>query len=223
MATGRIAIMGGAFDPIHYAHLLSAEEAANAMQLDEVLFIPNNQPPIPKHDVVSPSDRAEMVRLAIAGNPLFKLSTIEIDREGPSYSYDTVRAIRAARPSIERLFFIVGADAVLTMPNWYRIDDLARECEFIVTTRPGFDRDALLGQLPAALETRVHPLTIPHVDLASTVLRERIADGRGVRYLTPDAVVGYIQEKGLYRTLAPPNDYANSRSHTRPSGIHAPS
>ena len=199
MASKHVAIMGGAFDPIHFGHLLAAEEAARAMALDEVLFVPNYEPPIAKHDVARAADRVAMVRLAIAGNARFRLSTIETDREGPSYSYDTVRSLRASDPEIGKLWFIMGADALQTLPRWYRFEDLARECEFIVTTRPGFDRDGLIRALPDALAIRVHPLEIPSLEISSTLVRERVASGRGARYLTPDAVVGYIETMGLYR------------------------
>jgi len=204
--------MGGSFDPIHFAHLMVAEEAANTMELDEVLFIPNRQPPLPKHDVASAADRVEMVRLAIADNPRFRLSTIEIDRDGPSYSYDTVIAIREASPALDRLYFIVGADAIGTLQQWYRYEDMARVCEFIVTTRPGFDRDALLAHLPPALAKSIHALTVPSLEISSTAIRDRIARGMGIRYLTPDAVVGYIHKQCLYTTSGPEHN-ENSRSH----------
>lgn len=201
MLSHRVAIMGGAFDPIHIAHLLLAEEARAAFQLDEVIFVPNNQPPLPKHGLASPAHRVEMVRLAIAGNERFTLSTIEAEREGPSYSFDTVRQLKAQRPDIREAYFITGADAILGLPRWRNFEGLLAECEFIAATRPGFDLDDLSGSLPPDLARRTHALSILGLEISSTELRRRVAAGRSIRYLTPDAVVGYIEKHGLYRSV----------------------
>ena len=199
MASRRIAIMGGTFDPIHIAHLLIAEEARVQFGLDEVVFMPNNLPPIPKHEVLSPADRVNMVKLAIAGNDHFTVSTIEIDREGPSYSYDTVLTLKAELPFVEQIYFLTGADAILGLQYWRNYEELLSECEFIAATRPGFDLDALRTTMPAALARRVFFLPIPGLEISSTNIRNRVKEGRSIRHLTPDAVVGYIQGKGLYR------------------------
>ena len=191
--------MGGAFDPIHFAHLLIAEEARVAFDLDEVVFIPNNQPPIPKHQVLPATDRVEMVRLAVAGNPHFTVSTLEIDRQGPSFSYETVLALKQARAQSEPFFFVTGADAILGLQHWRKYEDLLVECEFIAATRPGFDLEHLKTTMPSALANRVRFLPIPGLEISSTDIRRRVNEGRSIRYLTPDAVVGYIQNKGLYR------------------------
>jgi nicotinate-nucleotide adenylyltransferase len=199
MPSRRVAIIGGAFDPIHFAHLLIAEEARVVFDLDEVVFIPNNLPPIPKHDILSPADRAQMVELAIASNPHFTASRIEIDRDGPSYSYETVLALKAQRPQIEQVYFLTGADAILGLQHWRNYEELLVECEFIAATRPGFDLNALQTTMPPELARRVLFLPIPGLEISSTSIRERIKAGRSIRYLTPDAVVGYIQNNGLYR------------------------
>ena len=199
MMSRRVAIMGGTFDPIHMAHLLIAEEARRQFELDEVVFMPTNLPPIPKHDILLPEDRVEMVKLAIEGNQHFTVSTIEIDREGPSYSYDTVLALKTEQPSVEQIYFLTGADAVLGLPQWRNYEELLSECVFIAATRPGFDLESLRTTMPAALARRVVFLPIPGLEISSTDIRTRIKEGRNIRYLTPDAVVGYIQSNKLYR------------------------
>ena len=199
MMSRRVAIMGGVFDPIHVAHLFLAEEARVQFNLDEVVFMPNNLPPIAKHVVLSPADRLEMVKLAIADNEHFSVSTIEVERDGPSYSYETVIALKAQRPEIQRIFFLTGADAILGLPQWRNFDKLLLECEFIAATRPGFDLDGLRTAMPADLVSRVRFMPIPGLEISSTDIRQRVQAGQSVRYLTPDAVVGYIRRKGLYR------------------------
>jgi len=199
MMSRRVAIMGGVFDPIHVAHLFIAEEARVQFNLDEVVFMPNNLPPIAKHVVLSPADRLEMVKLAIADNEHFSVSTIEVERDGPSYSYETVIALKAQRPEIQRIFFLTGADAILGLPQWRNFDKLLLECEFIAATRPGFDLDGLRTAMPADLVSRVRFMPIPGLEISSTDIRQRVQAGQSVRYLTPDAVVGYIRRKGLYR------------------------
>jgi len=191
--------MGGAFDPIHIAHLMVAEEARLAYGLDEVIFIPNNQPPLPKHSLAPANQRATMVKLAIEANPHFSLSTIEIDREGPSYSYDTIVTLRRARPEIETLYFITGADAVLSLTHWHRYAELLNLCEFIAATRPGFNLSLLDQALPSDLRLRVRCLPIPNLEISSTEIRTRISEGRSIRYLTPDPVAEYISAMRLYK------------------------
>lgn len=192
--------MGGAFDPIHNAHLLDAEEARVALGLNEVVFVPNGQTPFAKHDLAPADVRVEMTRLAIADNPWFSLSTMEIERGGVSYTVDTVAEFRRQRPDIDELYFITGADAIASIGLWKCYEQLATLCEFVAVTRPGFDLAQVEAGLPAAVRGRVTFLPAPGIDISSTAIRDRVRDGRSIRYLTPPAVVDYIERHGLYRS-----------------------
>jgi len=200
----RIGIMGGTFDPIHYGHLLMAEEARQAFALDQVVFVPNGRPAHKKAYLVSSSeDRFAMTLLATESNPYFTCSRIELDRPGPSYTIDTLRAYRALHPDLDALYFITGADAVLEILSWHEYDKLADECRFIAVTRPGFVLDRLEEMLDADFLHQISFLSIPGLEISSTDLRRRVREGRSVKYLTPEAVEGYIEQNGLYRPLAP--------------------
>lgn len=199
----RIGIMGGTFDPIHYGHLLMAEEARQAFALDQVVFVPNGRPAHKKAYLVSSSeDRFAMTLLATESNPYFTCSRIELDRPGPSYTIDTLRAYRALHPDLDALYFITGADAVLEILSWHEYDKLADECRFIAVTRPGFVLDRLEEMLDADFLHQISFLSIPGLEISSTDLRRRVREGRSVKYLTPEAVEGYIEQNGLYRPLA---------------------
>ncbi|MFA0756452.1 MAG: hypothetical protein YPKNTGVA_001973 [Candidatus Fervidibacter sp.] len=191
--------MGGTFDPIHYGHLVAAEEARHRFGLACVMFVPCGQPPHKKTYAVTPAEhRYAMTLLATASNPHFVVSRLEIDRPGPSYSVDTVRLLRQQFPDAE-LFFITGADAVLEILTWKDSDELIGLCRFIAVTRPGYDLQQL-ERLPAHYLERIMPLAIPGVDISSTLIRERVRRGEPIRYLTPDAVCDYIAKHGLYRS-----------------------
>jgi nicotinate-nucleotide adenylyltransferase len=192
--------MGGTFDPIHFGHLLIAEQAREAQCLDAVVFVPNGRPVFDKsHRVTAGEERLHLCSLAISGNPWFSLSRIEIDRPGPSFAVDTVQSFWAAYPDLEALFFITGADAVLEILTWRDYGRLIDQCEFIAATRPGFKLEKLPEMLEPSLLERVHFLAIPGLDISSTDIRERVTRGQSVRYLAPDLVVERIKEIGLYR------------------------
>jgi len=196
----RLAIMGGTFDPIHFGHLLIAEQAREAQKLDSVIFVPNGRPVFDKaHKVTPAEERYLLCSLAIAGNPYFSLSRTEIDRPGPSFAVDTVAEVREAYPDLEALFFITGADAVLEILGWHEYDRLIDQCEFIAATRPGFKLDRLSEVLQPTLLERIHFLAIPGLDISSTDIRERVSRGQTIRYLTPEPVTARIAEIGLYR------------------------
>ncbi len=198
----RLGIMGGTFDPIHYGHLLMAEEARQAFALDEVVFVPNGRPAHKKAYLVSsPEERYAMTLLATGSNPCFSASRIEIERPGPSYTIDTLREFRALHQDLETLYFITGADAVLEILTWHEYDHLVRECQFIAVTRPGFVLDRLPEIVDAAFLDRVHFLPIPRLEISSTDIRKRVREGRSIKYLTPEPVEAYIQQQGLYRFL----------------------
>ena len=185
--------MGGTFDPIHYGHLVTAEEALVQFALDAVVFVPTGQPWMKQGREVSPAeDRYLMTVIATASNPRFRVSRVEIDRDGPTYTVDTLRTLGADNPDAE-LYFITGADAMLEIMRWKEpriIFDLAH---FIAATRPGYDV-AALDAMPDVTVMR-----IPALAISSTDIRERIHDGRPIRYLVPEGVKSYIEKAALYR------------------------
>jgi nicotinate-nucleotide adenylyltransferase len=194
-----VGIMGGTFDPIHYGHLVAAEEARLQLELARVIFVPNGHPPHKKdYDVTAAERRHEMVFLATAGNPGFETSRVELDREGPSYSVDTLAEFRRRFGADTRLYFITGADAVLELLTWHEPHRLVEMCEIIAVIRPGYDLRRLEGALGADLMARCRVLAIPGVDISSTGLRRRAAGGESLRYFTPPAVEQYIEAHRLY-------------------------
>ena len=191
----RIGVMGGTFDPIHHGHLVAAEEARHGFDLDRVLFVPVGAPWQKSHEHVSPApDRVAMVELAIADNAAFELSRVDVDRDGPTYTIDTLRALASDRPGAE-LFFVTGADAILEILTWKDPQEALRLATFVAVTRPGHD---LAGLRSLGIEDRVVLLEIPALAISSTDIRARVADGRPIRYLVPAPVERYIRDHGLY-------------------------
>ena len=194
-ATGsRIGIMGGTFDPIHHGHLVAASEVASLYDLDEVIFVPTGEPWQKSERQVSPAEhRYLMTVIATASNPRFWVSRVDIDRDGPTYTIDTIRDIAALRPGAE-LHFITGADALAQMLSWKQPEEMFDLAHFIGVTRPGHTLDG--GGLPA---DRVSLIEVPALAISSTDCRARVARGEPVWYLVPDGVVQYIAKHGLYR------------------------
>jgi nicotinate-nucleotide adenylyltransferase len=199
VVTRRIGIIGGTFDPIHNAHLVIAQEAAWAQRLDSVIFIPAHQPPHKQREPVSAAEhRLTMTRLAVADNSRFTVSTIEMEREGPSFTVDTLRTLQA--PDLE-LCFIVGMDSLVDLPTWHDPEGILRLAQVVAVYRGGWDRVDLAqleARLPAA-RGRVVIVPIPALDISSTDIRQRVTRGQPIRYLTPDPVVTYIEGHRLYR------------------------
>jgi nicotinate-nucleotide adenylyltransferase len=195
----RVGLLGGTFDPPHYGHLLAAQEAAWQLKLERVLFLPARQNPLKEGETVTTvEDRCEMVSRAIADNPLFELSRLDMDRPPPSYSVDLLQMMQA--PGRE-LFFLVGADILPELARWQRPDEILRLARLVAINRPESplpDIAALEAALPGARE-RVDLVFIPGVAVSARLLRARVAAGQPIRYLTPPAVERYIQERGLYR------------------------
>lgn len=197
--TARIGILGGTFDPIHYGHLAIAEEARLAAQLDRVLFVPASQQPLKRGThIASPEQRFAMAQLACTPNAAFEVSRIELDRLGSSFTLTTLEALQATQ--IGELYFILGDDALADLTRWHaaaRVVELAR---IIAVGRPGSapDLTRIIQSLPA-LRERLTVLPGPALDISSTALRRRVAARQPIRYQTPDAVVAYIGEHGLYR------------------------
>ena len=187
--------MGGTFDPIHNGHLFLALEAMQAAGLDRVLFVPNRVPPHKAAPGVDPEDRWQMLLAAIAPEPRLEASRIELDREGPSYTLDTVQALAAEN----RLTFICGADAFRT--RWHRPDAVLELLESVLMAhRYGVPSELpeTLSELPEKLQRKVHHLEFPDIAISSTDLRGRLAQGRPIRYLVPDSVHDYILSRRLY-------------------------
>jgi nicotinate-nucleotide adenylyltransferase len=194
-----IGVMGGTFDPIHVGHLAIGEEAREALALDTVLFVPAGQPPHkPAGSVTSVEHRLAMVELAIADNPAFELSRIEIERPGPSYTVDTVEAL--ARDG-DDLVLILSAETVAELHSWHKPERLFEAAKMAVVPREGYpapDPAWLAAAFPGR-EGRVTYLEGPRLGLSSTAIRARVAAGRSIRYLVPDMVGAYIADKQLYR------------------------
>ena len=192
----RIGVMGGTFDPIHHGHLVAASEGQAWFDLDEVLFVPTGQPWQKADRKVSPAeDRYLMSVIATAANPRFNVSRVDIDREGFTYTIDTLRELSAAHPDAD-LYFITGADAMAQILSWRDHDELFELAHFVSCTRPGHELDeSILAGLPAEQVTVVE---IPALAISSTDCRTRVASGEPVWYLVPDGVVQYIGKHGLY-------------------------
>ena len=194
-----IGVMGGTFDPIHMGHLAIGEEAREALSLDVVLFVPAGQPPHkPAGSVTSVEHRVAMVELAIADNPAFELSPIEIDRPGPSYTVETVEAL--ARDG-DDLVLILSAETFAELPSWHEPERLFEAARIAVVPRGGYPAPdpAWLAEAFPGRESRVTYLEGPRLGLSSTAIRARVADGRSIRYLVPDMVGAYIADNQLYR------------------------
>jgi len=201
-AMTRLGVMGGTFDPIHYGHLVAAESARESFGLDRILFVPAGQPP---HKAEVPVTAAEhryaMTLLATASNPRFDVSRIELDRPGPSYTVDTITALRELHGPEAEIFFVTGADAIMEIFSWNRSDALLESCQFIAVTRPGTSARRLqewVARLEQGHGRRFHRVAVPGVAISSTDIRQRVRDGRPIRYLVPEAVEVYIQKHRLY-------------------------
>jgi nicotinate-nucleotide adenylyltransferase len=195
----RVGVMGGSFNPIHIGHLVTADEARYTFELDEVVFVPAGRPWQKDAGDVAPAEhRFMMCVIATSPDPTFRVSRIEIDREGPTYTLDTLHALKAERPRDE-LFFITGADAILQILTWRDPEAVLREARFIAATRPGYDLDRLEKELPEGLEDRVAIMEIPALAISSTDVRLRAREGRPTRYLVPAGVAEYIEKNELYR------------------------
>lgn len=191
--------MGGTFDPVHYGHLRIAEAAREALGLSHVVFVPAGQPALEKPHAVSPAEhRFAMTALAVASNPAFSVSRVEIERAGPSYAIDTVRAL-AGNVAPGELYFITGADALLDLHRWRDPEALLRECHLVSVARPGVDAAGFIENGREWLAGRVLLLPAPGLDISSTGLRDSVRAGRSIKYLTPEPVEAYIDRHRLYK------------------------
>lgn len=187
--TKRVGIVGGTFDPPHIGHLIMANEVWQSLQLDEIRFMPNQEPPHKKRNSnATNDDRKRMLSLSISDHPAFSIELIEFEREGPSYTYDTIRLLKEREPDIE-FYFIIGADMIEYLPKWYNIEKLTKIIQFVGVNRPGF-----------SVETNypIIQIQIPDIHLSSTMIRARIKDNLSIKYLVMDEVMNYIKEKKIY-------------------------
>jgi len=199
MKTG---ILGGTFDPVHNAHLMIAGEALKCLELDEILFIPTSRTPLKEDAVITPVEhRLKMLELAVAGNPAFRLSGIEIDRAGISYTVDTIAALKQSLGNGSELYFITGLDSLVTLPQWKEPGRIIRMCRLVTVRRPGYevpDIDKLEKDIPGISESLII-LDDPAPDVSATDIRKRVAAGLSISHLVPIPVEQYIREKGLYK------------------------
>ena len=190
--------MGGTFDPVHHGHLVAASEVQALLSLDEVIFVPTGQPWQKDGSAVSPAEhRYLMTVIATASNPKFTVSRVDLDRDGPTYTIDTLRDLRAQRPDAE-LFFITGADALAQILTWKDVDELWSLAHFVGVTRPGHVLSD--NGLPT---DKVTLLEVPAMAISSTDCRNRVGRGEPVWYLLPDGVVQYIGKHHLYHPRNP--------------------
>jgi nicotinate-nucleotide adenylyltransferase len=201
----RLGIMGGTFDPIHLGHLVTAEEVRIQYGLDHVIFVPSGQPPHKEIlNISDPEHRYLMTMLATITNPYFTVSRVEIDQPPHSLTYtiDTIRYFRSYFGEKAHLYFITGADAILEILTWKDYRELLATCTFIAATRPGYSLNRLKDTLGAACPDtlqNIHILEIPAVAISSTLIRRRVAEGKTIKYLTPESVTEYILKNHLYR------------------------
>jgi nicotinate-nucleotide adenylyltransferase len=192
----RIGILGGTFDPPHLGHLVAASEVHHRLQLDEVLFVPAGEPwqKTEAGDVPTPAHhRAAMVRLAIAGDDRFSMSTVDLDRAGPTYTADTLADLRRIYGEEAHFFLILGADALANLPTWNRLDEVASGCTLVGVTRPGHDLEP-----PGAPVGEVMTIELPGTSISATQCRERFRTNVPNKYLVTDSVIEYVREHALY-------------------------
>ncbi|WP_067432586.1 nicotinate-nucleotide adenylyltransferase [Nocardioides jensenii] len=195
-ARRRVGVMGGTFDPIHHGHLVAASEVQAWFDLDEVIFVPTGDPWQKSDREVSPAEhRYLMTVIATAANPRFNVSRVDIDRDGPTYTIDTLRDLGAELPDAD-LYFITGADALANIFTWRDVEELFKLANFVGCTRPGYEMEAqTLASIP---DERVTLVEIPALAISSTDCRNRKQRGEPVWYLVPDGVVQYIAKHDLY-------------------------
>jgi nicotinate (nicotinamide) nucleotide adenylyltransferase len=203
----RVGLLGGTFDPIHHVHLIMAEEVRSALGLSHIVFMPAGDPPHKRARQVTPAhQRMAMVELAITPNPHFTISRVEIDRSGPSYLVDTLRLLHEQWGAECEISFIIGWDSLEDFPSWYKPHEILAQLKHLIAVRrPGYVddiayNDQLEARLPG-LQKRLRVVSLPQLDISSTDIRRRVAEGRPITYQVPEAVEDYIREHGLYQVV----------------------
>jgi len=198
----KIGISGGTFNPIHLGHLIIAEMVRDRFGLNEVLFVPSGMPPHKNlSNVVSSEHRFEMVNKAVANNPYFKESRVEIDRKGYTYTVDTLKNLKEIYGNGTSLYYIIGADVLNDLPSWRNHEEVFKMCEFIAVLRPGNDMQGFKKQMEFLRDkycAKIHFIDTPLIEISSTQIRDSIKAGRSIKYLVPDCVEEYIMLNRLY-------------------------
>ena len=200
----RVGVLGGTFDPVHYAHLAIAEEVYHALKLARVVFVPAGQPPHKLDYHVTPVEqRVHMLELAIAANPHFALSLVDVRRAGPSYTVDMLRLLHQEWGPRAELYFVIGGDSLKDLPTWYEPAGVIAQATIVALVRPGYDEmtrysHELDARLPG-IQQRLICLEGPRMEISSTDLRQRVAEGRPIKYQVPEIVEQYILRNGFYR------------------------
>ena len=196
-----VGVLGGTFDPVHNGHLAVAEEARNRLNLAEIILIPAGQPQLKGARLISTAEhRLQMLRLAIADRSHLKLSAMEIERAGPSYTTDTISELRDKLSKEDELFFILGWDSLARLPEWRDAPGLIKMCYLVAVPRPGYpfpDLKVLEGFIPGVSQ-RVMLMDRPEIDISASAIRERIARGLSIRHLIPESVNKYVRQYKLY-------------------------
>jgi nicotinate-nucleotide adenylyltransferase len=202
----RIGISGGTFDPIHYGHMIIAEQIRESLKLDKVIFIPSGLTPHKDISKVTPAEhRFNMVHAAVQTNSFFEASRIEIEREGYTYTIDTIKQLNEFYGETARLFFITGADVIPELLTWKNHEKLFELCEFIAVLRPGFKKDGFIKEVEHLRTTylaKIHVVDAPLIGISSTIIREKVKAGKSIKYLVPESVESYIIKNRLYSEKA---------------------
>jgi nicotinate-nucleotide adenylyltransferase len=201
----RVGVLGGTFDPVHYGHLVVAEEVYTTLQLAEMVFVPAGQPPHKTNaEITIAEHRLEMLELAIASNPHFTISRVDLDRPGPCYTVDTLQLLRKQWGDKTAIYFVIGRDSLEELLSWHDPSGILEQLTHLVAvTRPGYSEseayyDWLEARLPG-IKQRLLIVDAPQFDISATDLRKRVAEGRPIKYQTPESVESYIIQYGLYR------------------------
>lgn len=185
----KIGILGGTFDPPHLGHLIIANEVLESQNLDEIWFMPNQEPPHKKKsNAISDEDRIQLVKLAIAEHPRFRLELLEMERSGPSFTYETMKILQETHPD-KKFYFIIGADMIEYLPKWKHIDELVKLVQFIGVDRPSYSHETPYPIVYAE---------VPEMEISSSLIRDRLMEGKTIRYIVPESVRNYIKENKLY-------------------------
>jgi nicotinate-nucleotide adenylyltransferase len=200
-----IGVLGGTFDPVHYGHLVIAEEVYATLKLAQMVFVPAGHPPHKTGEVITPAEhRLAMLELAIASNAHFTISRVDLDRPGPSYTVDTLRLLREQWGEQTAIYFVIGWDSLEELLTWYDAPGILQQLTYLVAVRrPGYEeaaeyQDGLESRLPG-IKQRLLIVEAPQFEISATDLRSRVAEGRPIKYQTPESVEQYIVQYGLYR------------------------
>jgi nicotinate-nucleotide adenylyltransferase len=196
----KVGLFGGTFDPPHIGHLIAAQDAYRALRLDRLLFVPAGEPPHKRSGAITPAEvRLELLEAALRDDGRFDVCKLELERAGPSYTVDTLRALRTERPEWE-LYLLLGADQANELSSWREPAEVARLAQIVLLSRAGVD------SVPTQQPWRVRPVNVLRIDVSASEIRGRVASGEPIRYLVPEAVETIVRQRGLYLPVAPNGD-----------------